>query len=158
MTIRNYGAVLSNALLPPGERAHTLPKWEGALQEWKGFLAAGVGEGGSINSNDGDVAGMHDLGDAWAVKLSGSRTGIDELHGPVISIGANPCAGPLTISAAQDQGSLNITLIDAVGRQVLQERMTRTTHILDLSDRPCGVYLLSVRSANGVHTVRVVLE
>jgi len=118
-----------------------------------GYFIAGV-----TNSDDGDVSGMHGLGDAWAVKLSGAGTGIDELHGPVISIGANPCAGPLTISAAQDQGALNISLIDAVGRQVLQERMTGTTHILDLSDRPSGVYLLSVRSANGVHTVRVVLE
>ena len=53
---------------------------------------------------------------------------------------------------------MDLLLFDASGRQVLQAKMTGSTHVFDLSDRPCGLYLLELRSANGVRTERIVLE
>ncbi len=118
-----------------------------------GYFIAGI-----TNSNDGDVSGIHGLGDAWAVKLSGAGVGIAEQHALEISIGPNPCKGLLSIKTGQEVGAMDLLLLDPQGRQVLRARMTGSTQILDLSDRPCGVYLLELRSEKDVRWQRIVLQ
>lgn len=118
-----------------------------------GYFIAGV-----TNSDDGDVSGFHGLGDAWAVKLSGSGVGIAEQHEPEITIYPDPCNGLLSITAGQEAGAMDLLLFDASGRQVLQAKMTGSMQVLDLSARPCGLYLLELRTAGGVRNERIVLE
>ena len=122
------------------------------------FLAAGVREGGSPDPNDGDVSGQPGIVDAWTVKLSGAGVGIAEQYEPEITTYADPCNGLLSITAVEAVGAMDLLLFDASGRQVLQAKMTGRTQVLDLSDRQCGLYLLELRSANGVRTERIVLE
>ena len=81
-----------------------------------------------------------------------------EEQAPAISIGPNPCDGLLTITAAQDAGGMDISLLDALGRPVLRSRMKGSMETLDLHDQPCGAYLLKLRSAGGVRTERIVLQ
>lgn len=122
------------------------------------FLDTGVREGGTPDPNDGDVSGQPGIVDAWTVKLSGAGVGIAEQYEPEITTYADPCYGILSITAGQEAGAMDLLLFDASGRQVLQAKMTGSTQVLDLSERPCGLYLLELRTANGVRTERIVLE
>jgi len=74
------------------------------------------------------------------------------------SVFPNPAKGSLIVTTAQIQRGTTLTLTDAFGREVLNERMNSTTHTLAVGELPRGVYMVTLRSGTSKEAQRVVLE
>lgn len=85
----------------------------------------------------------------------------EEASVPLLSVAPVPTRGPCTVTFADEHGALQLRVLDALGRCVLEQRVaahTQNVH-LDLSELRSGTYLLVVDDAAGVHhAVRVVKE
>ncbi len=73
-------------------------------------------------------------------------------------VSPNPAKVSLLVTTAQVQRGTTLTLSDALGREVLNERMNSTTHTLAVGELPRGVYMVTLRSGTSKETQRVVLE
>jgi len=62
----------------------------------------------------------------------------------------NPADDALQVRTAQPMENAEFSLIDALGQVLLSERLSGTTHVIDLSDQPPGIYLLTVRTEHGI--------
>lgn len=111
---------------------------------------------GRSSSNDGDVSGGHGSVDFWVVKLN-STVGIQEANAIGFILAPNPTNGivHMVLSDAQ-KGS--ITVVDAAGREVLQQEVDGKDITLDLSDEPNGLYIVTVQTAHGKSSHQLVLE
>lgn len=140
--------------------------WQSALggsDEDHGYSIAPTTDGGCVaagmtGSSDGDVTNLHGQNDCWVVKLSGT---FNTLVAPVeaatvFSVSPNPATEMLQVRGAMGQGTLVLT--DAMGREVLAAPMGTATRTLDVAHFPRGLYTLMLRTAQGDHVQRVVLE
>jgi len=118
----------------------------------EGFILAG-----SSDSNNGHVFGNHGLQDTWVVKLGLGTVGLDDGFANSFTIAPNPTHGSIRVTSASPMRTA-ITLNDALGREVLRETMVGKTATLDLSGYPRGLYLLTLLSAEGNQSERLVLE
>ncbi|MBP5528373.1 MAG: T9SS type A sorting domain-containing protein [Bacteroidales bacterium] len=62
----------------------------------------------------------------------------------------------LTLAEAAEGAEL--MLCDLGGRELRREQVTGTTHSLDVSALPTGVYLLKLTTPQGVATLRLLVE
>ena len=113
---------------------------------------------GATSSNDGDVSGNHGMDDAWVVKLSSAGVGLEELGASLFNMMPNPSDGMVHLSIPSPLHDIQLTLTDALGREVMRQLMNGSSLVLDLTDQPGGIYLLTVRSAEGITSQRVVIE
>src|SRR5436190_1462650 len=115
---------------------------------------------GRTNSGDGEVTGYHDNMDAWVVKLAthAGKNGVEEPVMGSFHVGPNPSPGLIRIRSALPLQNAQLTLTDALGREVLRENMRGTSTTLDLTSWPRGLYLLAIRSEEGTSSQRLVLE
>ena len=118
-----------------------------------GYIVAG-----QTSSNDGDVSGHHGNGDFWVVKLDSTNTGVGEIRAPAFTISPNPSDGLVLVNTGRNLSNASITLTDAMGRELLREQMKGHEQVLDLRDRPKGLYLISLRAAEGIASQRLVIE
>lgn len=74
----------------------------------------------------------------------------------------NPSAGVFQVKAkATEAGTLNLSVYDALGKHVYGETLRAVQNLataIDLRDRPAGIYLLKVETAQGVFTQRLIKE
>ena len=89
------------------------------------------------------------------VKLS-SSTGIDDVIEGHFSISPNPSNGIFYIELSDHDVTLTIT--DALGREVLSLKVNELQSTFDLSGEPKGIYLVSVQTAKGSFSQKLVLE
>ncbi|MDA0713666.1 MAG: M12 family metallo-peptidase [Bacteroidetes bacterium] len=93
------------------------------------------------------------------VEADGSKllnAGIDAMN-----IFPNPAQDILNIELKMsEEGSVEILLMNALGQTVMQERSSGKTTMnrLDVSDLQAGMYMLSVRTASGMITERVIVK
>ncbi len=93
------------------------------------------------------------------VEADGSKllnAGIDAMN-----IFPNPAQDILNIELEMsEEGSVEILLMNALGQTVMQERSSGKTTMnrLDVSDLQAGMYMLSVRTASGMITERVIVK
>ncbi|MCA4900396.1 MAG: T9SS type A sorting domain-containing protein [Bacteroidota bacterium] len=73
---------------------------------------------------------------------------------PTISAYPNPAAGNIAIDLERDEPS-EVTLINPVGQAVMQFETSQRTIQLDLGSLPAGIYVLCIRTANGVKDLRI---
>ncbi|MBK9287937.1 MAG: T9SS type A sorting domain-containing protein [Flavobacteriales bacterium] len=111
---------------------------------------------GGSNSNDGDLTANAGLIDVWLVRLEGLSTDASDVLPERLAVAPNPSNGQVMISGMNAPGMLLLT--DALGRIVHSERVTSSTHRMDLESFPTGVYQLTLRSAQGVASQRLVLQ
>lgn len=78
-------------------------------------------------------------------------TGSEEANDEAVNIFPNPTAGFIKISLPQRDAE-RLTLHDATGRMVRDERVSGRTISLDLSSLQKGSYVLRIHTADGVHT------
>lgn len=83
--------------------------------------------------------------------------GLDEHAGPIAGLFPNPTGGLLHIRIARITEA-DLFLSDVTGRMILQERITGGDHVLDLSMRPPGIYLLGLSGKGFRRSLRVVVE
>lgn len=72
-------------------------------------------------------------------------------------ISPNPSRGTLWVTMPV-QAEYVIQITDAMGKQVYQEITEGKEALIDLQDKPAGIYFLSLRSGNSLATKRVVIE
>lgn len=118
---------------------------------------------GSTGSNDGDVSGNHGWQDAWIVKLGDLGTGVDQGGAAmdeqaVLCVRPNPSSGVVYIQCAAVDRDAHITITDVLGREVTRWNPGTGHAMLDLGDQPRGVYVITVRSAQGSQSRRLILE
>ena len=118
-----------------------------------GYIVAGL-----TYSNNGDVTGNHGSNDVWVVKLGEDAGGVDEFGANSFTVTPNPVYGLVRIGLSSPMYGTRITLSDALGREILQEKMNGLATTLDLGDLPRGLYLLTLRSDKGASSQRVMLE
>lgn len=114
---------------------------------------------GRTESNDGDVSGYNGNKDGWVVKLDGViANGLEEQAMVSLHVAPNPAQGLIRISSNRQVQGVQVTLTDALGREVLREGMKGTSTSMDLTHQPRGPYLLTMRSTEGVASQRLILE
>lgn len=94
-----------------------------------------------------------------ACKRSGMEEPIaEELEGTETRIFPNPTTGRFTIDL-KDFGLATVVVHDIYGKQVLSATEVNASQVaLDLSDRPAGTYLVTLRSAHGTKTLRLIKQ
>jgi len=78
-----------------------------------------------------------------------------------MSVYPNPTEGLVNIEIElAEEGSVEIILMNALGQTVAQERASGTavTNRMDVSDLDAGIYMLSVRTASGIITERLIVK
>ncbi|MEO8590942.1 MAG: T9SS type A sorting domain-containing protein [Flavobacteriales bacterium] len=127
--------------------------YSAALAADGGLLMAGYAA-----SNDVDVSGGHGNEDLWVVKLAGGSLGLDDVTAPVFTCAPNPAHDRVRISIPEELTDARITLTDAVGRMVVQQRIVGNTCVLDLGAVPRGLYAIELRTPVSTSVQRLVIE
>ena len=97
----------------------------------------------------------------WKFRVLDVNTSIQNVNGPVITeVYPNPVSSLLTITLERTKGTLQVDLMDALGRiamPIYHGTMPADGRLfVDVSQLAEGPYLLSVRTAQGRSAVRVV--
>lgn len=105
---------------------------------------------GQAESIDGDVSGLHGpYMDFWLVKLALVDLGVTEPAPLIFSVAPNPTNGDVRITFPDLASGKELSLIDALGREVLRERVSGGTHTLDVGALPIGTYAIHLRTEDG---------
>ncbi len=86
----------------------------------------------------------------------GMPIGVEENHVPVFTLAPNPVKETLRIGGLP-VGNVQLSLIDALGREVLNARASNVSHELDVSQLSAGVYQVKVSVDGESSTQRVVV-
>ena len=85
-------------------------------------------------------------------------TGIaDSVESTSFRLVPNPASGLVRVERAEGSAAL-LTVLDAQGRVVLEERIVGTSVAIDVSSVKRGMYLVRVASVDGVAVDRLVVE
>ena len=106
---------------------------------------------------DGDhtarVVAVYEEGESAAAEVSFNlkRSGVGELEGDVLTAGPNPAADVVRFSMTVDSAEL----IDLNGRKIAE---VTDTDAMRLDGIPAGIYLLRLRAADSLRTLRLVVR
>ena len=73
-----------------------------------------------------------------------------------MSIFPNPTSGMLNVTSNEEIDSIEI--FNSVGTTVVSNNVAGNSSAIDMSKLPNGMYFVRVSTANGIETVKVVLE
>ncbi|MCF8348470.1 MAG: T9SS type A sorting domain-containing protein [Bacteroidales bacterium] len=93
----------------------------------------------------------------WESPLYGGGVSIAERFDANYRIGPNPAGTSLHITFLSE-GPHHLVLIDMLGRQVFQSRVTTPNYSLDLSALPPGYYNLSLTDSQGLRSSRTIVH
>jgi len=113
-----------------------------------GFVTAGYSW-----STDGDVTGSSNIGksDFWIVKLGSESVGVEDLsnnEGDTMELYPNPAGEKITIKVTGYPSSVQITLFDLLGSQVLQQEVSQDATI-NLAHLKPGIYFATAITPDG---------
>jgi hypothetical protein len=104
-----------------------------------GFIFAGV-----TTSNDGDVSGNHGGEDIWVVKLSPEVLSSTSFLENSISIYPNPVLSILNINTDYQLINQHYTIIDGLGRVVLNGKLNEVESTINVEQLSKGIYYLKL--------------
>lgn len=106
-----------------------------------------------------DDGTTNDPAQRFISRLYGLNVGVREQQQVHVEVFPNPSTGQFTIQLDRYTGAENLDVQDALGRHVLQQRITAASMVLDLSQQADGLYSLAVRSNGRTPVVqRVVIQ
>ncbi|MCB0517519.1 MAG: T9SS type A sorting domain-containing protein [Lewinellaceae bacterium] len=103
---------------------------------------------GESASNNGDVSGNHALTDAWVVKLAGVSSTRESIQPIEWQLFPNPASRFIQIALAENRPGTVAVLSDWLGRQLFSSMFDQTCR-MDVAGLPSGIYVLSVKTADG---------
>ena len=83
-----------------------------------------------------------------------SPTGLDESETQV-KVYPNPTKGLVTLEA---EGMLEVSVYNALGQCVLKKEVAENQSVVDLQNRSEGLYLLRIKTENGIVSKRITIE
>ena len=83
-----------------------------------------------------------------------SPTGLDESETQV-KVYPNPTKGLVTLEA---EGMLEVSVYNALGQCVLKKEVAESQSVVDLQNRSEGLYLLRIKTENGIVSKRITIE
>lgn len=97
------------------------------------------------------------------INSSGTTVGIEDQNiSPVVSIYPNPSNGNFAVAIEGIEGIIGLSVFDARGREVLATSLVgngqKTIQNIDLSNYANGVYTISIRTAKGTASQKLVKE
>ncbi len=102
------------------------------------------------------------LGNALrAVELAQAWSGVSSAafaKTPSFSLSPNPSTGLVQLQTPQSLEATNLVVSDISGRELLRQNHASGHDFIDLSHLPLGVYVVSLRSAQGISSQRLVLQ
>ena len=120
-----------------------------------------------------DIPGFDQV-DVWNIKLDSVTVSVKNVNFTVItslrvitdipetdlktSIYPNPTTGKLNIKTENWPHNSKIEVFNSIGKLVYHSLILSTTFMIDLSDKPDGVYIVSVCSNKKKETVKIVLR
>lgn len=87
-----------------------------------------------------------------------STVGMQEIGTAAFRVWPNPTNGSVQLRLERSLQNAHLTVSDATGRTILQDALTAPLTTIDLQSLPVGLYLITVRSSELYHTVRVVRQ
>jgi hypothetical protein len=85
-------------------------------------------------------------------------SGLSELPNAFgLSIYPNPATSNVTVNWQASQGVLNLTLIDQLGRQIMQQSIEKGERI-NLNNLASGIYLLQLSDGSSLSQQKLVIE
>ena len=98
----------------------------------------------------------------YTLDSTGGGTGVITDYQTMLSknftLAPNPAHGTAVLTLAEAAEGAELTLCDLGGRELRREQVTGTTHSLDVSALPTGVYLLKLTTPQGVAIRRLLVE
>lgn len=70
----------------------------------------------------------------------------------------NPSAGTFILSMADNLKEVEITVTGITGNSILKRNINNTVSQLDLSEHPKGIYLLQIRSSQGIANKKIMIQ
>ena len=119
--------------------------WYSQLQGGRVFYTA---LGHAPSTFESDATFRTHITDALIWLLDGT-TGINTDQLPALSFYPNPANERLNVSCTAEQVGSLITVTDAVGRVVLEQRVVGSTNTVPTHRLPPGFYVLSIRNGTG---------
>ena len=83
-----------------------------------------------------------------------SPTGLDE-NETQVKVYPNPTQGLVTLEA---EGMLEVSVYNALGQCVLKKEVAESQSVVDLQNRSEGLYLLRIKTENGIVSKRITIE
>ena len=128
------------------------------LNGFYGFLATGDATFTNLNTNE--VLLSVDGSESFSTKTINfcvedlTENGIETAT--AMSIYPNPTSGILNITSNEEIDSVEI--FNSIGNTVVSSKVVGNSSAIDMSNLPNGMYFVRVSTANGIETVKVVLE
>jgi len=93
-------------------------------------------------------------------KMQGGQTTDNEsiLNTNSVIVYPNPVKEKITILAPDNYGKFNIEITDLSGKTVYQKNNILPNNSIDLSNLSKGIYILNIKSANGILTKKIIKE
>ncbi|AYN01604.1 T9SS type A sorting domain-containing protein [Chryseobacterium sp. 3008163] len=115
---------------------------------------------GSSNSNNGDVSGNHGDYDIWVVKLAQDNLATNDVVKDDIkmNIFPNPAKDFITIKLDYFTPSMDVTLIDMLGRTIHTQKLDGLTTKINTSGLEKGTYILDVTGGTKKITKKFIKE
>ena len=120
-----------------------------------------------------DIPGFDQV-DVWSIKLDSVSVSAINVNFTVItslgvitdipeteisaSVYPNPTTGKLNILTENWPQNSKIEVFNSIGKLVYHSLIPSTTFMIDLSDKPDGVYILNISSNKKMETVKIVLR
>ncbi len=82
--------------------------------------------------------------------------GVQSLTMPGLKLYPNPSTGMVMIETPDQTGTLEV--MNIIGQVLYSEKIVQTSHLLNLTAQPNGIYLVRVEGASGVAVQRIILN
>jgi hypothetical protein len=116
-----------------------------------GYVIAGVS-----NSTDGDVTGNHGNIDYWVVKLENPSWISELLNENDFLIYPNPANTKINIAFENLAGTVELKIIDLVGRTVIVKNINERSSVCDITELQNGIYFIQINATKGYITKKFI--
>ena len=85
-----------------------------------------------------------------------TSVGVENPSALDVSVFPNPANDQLNINIGSTNGTTNIQLVDAVGKTILSSRFNETNNVLNISDLPTGIYIMTIENDLGSAVEKII--
>ncbi len=142
-----------------GEGCYTFNLYDSQGDGLSGFYNYGTGSASFINANTNETllsVGSENFSTKTVNFCVEGTTESQIETATAMSIFPNPTSGMLNVTSNEEINSIEI--FNSIGNTVVCSNVAGNSSAIDMSNLPNGMYFVRVSTANGIETVKVILE